>query len=122
MNYYTDVLKKYAVFQGRATRKEYWMFILLNSIVVVVLSVGEGAINGSAYLYYIYILAVLFPSTSVMVRRLHDTNHSGWWFFINLVPFIGGIIFIVFLVTNSQAVDNQYGSNPKAGAIGQNTI
>ncbi len=122
MNYYTDVLKKYAVFAGRATRKEFWMFALFNTIIMVVLAIGELVINNSVYLYLVYILAVFIPGLAVMVRRLHDTNHSGWWFFIQLIPFIGVIIFLVFLATDSQAVDNQYGSNPKAGAIGQVTV
>jgi len=120
MNYYLDVLKKYAVFTGRATRKEYWMFILWNFIVSIVLgiviSIIDSAIKSQALtvISTLYSLAVLIPTLAVFVRRLHDTNHSAWWFFINLIPFVGQIILLVFLVQDTQPIDNKYGTNPKA--------
>ncbi len=120
MNWYLEVLKKYAVFSGRARRKEYWMFALFNLIICIVLGVIE-AIAGIApesdqsVLAGIYSLAVLIPGIAVSVRRLHDTNHSGPWLLIALVPLIGPIILLVFMVQDSQQGDNQYGPNPKAG-------
>lgn len=119
MNYYTDVLKKYATFGGRARRKEYWMFTLWNAIITIVLALALGMISNSTnsqawvMVYYLYALAVFIPCAAVIVRRLHDTNHSGWWFFISLIPLIGTIVLLVFLATDSQPGDNQYGPNPK---------
>lgn len=114
MNYYLNVLKKYAVFNGRARRKEYWMFYLFNFVIAIVLGF-VGSIIGTTIgvLFTIYSLAILIPSIAVMIRRLHDTNHSGWWWFIGLVPIVGVIILFVFLVRDSQPGENQYGPNPK---------
>jgi uncharacterized membrane protein YhaH (DUF805 family) len=115
MNWYITVLKKYAVFNGRARRKEFWMFVLFNLIFSAVLNIIDYVI-GINVLGYIYGLAVLVPSLAVAVRRLHDTNRTGWWIFIGLVPLVGAIILIVFYATDSQPGDNQYGPNPKTGA------
>jgi uncharacterized membrane protein YhaH (DUF805 family) len=114
MNWYLEVLRKYAVFSGRARRMEYWMFVLINAIVGLVLAAIEGLL-GISYnvLGVLYSLAVLIPSLAVAIRRLHDTNRSGWWILINLIPVIGWIIFIVFAVQDSQPGPNQYGPNPK---------
>ncbi|HUW71595.1 MAG TPA: DUF805 domain-containing protein [Candidatus Humimicrobiaceae bacterium] len=113
MSYYLEVLKKYAVFSGRARRKEYWMFILCNSVIGFVIGLLTLFIKALFFLPYLYGLAVLIPSIAVMVRRLHDTNRSGWWWLINFIPIIGGIILIVFLAQGSQPGENQYGPNPK---------
>jgi uncharacterized membrane protein YhaH (DUF805 family) len=118
MNYYLEVLKKYAVFNGRARRKEYWMFYLFNFIIGLVLGiiggiVGATAKSGINILSGLYGLAVLIPFIAVSVRRLHDTSRSGWWLLINLVPFIGPIVFLVFMASDSQPGENQYGPNPK---------
>ena len=123
MNYYTDVLKKYTVFSGRARRKEYWMFVLWNFVISIVLSlvvdVIDGVIKSQALsvISLLYVLAVLLPGLAVFVRRMHDTGRSGWWFFINLIPLVGWIVTLVFLVQDSKPGDNQYGSNPKG--VGQ---
>jgi uncharacterized membrane protein YhaH (DUF805 family) len=119
MNYYTDVLKKYAVFSGRARRKEYWMFALWNLIVIIVLSIvftSMGvAIKNSLLTIVVdlYALAVFLPSLGVFVRRLHDTGRTGWWFFIGFIPLVGAIILLVFTVQDSKPGDNKYGPNPK---------
>ncbi len=110
MNHYFDVLRKYAVFEGRARRREYWMFMLLNTIVSLVLSVIGSFIVG------LYALAVLIPGIAVGVRRLHDTGRSGWWLLIGLVPLVGIIVLLVFLVQDSQLVENRYGPYPKAAS------
>lgn len=117
MNWYLQVLKKYAVFSGRALRKEYWMFCLFNFIITFVLSFVEGLAGGPGVLGSLYGLAVLIPSLAVSVRRLHDTNRSGWWLLISVVPFIGGIVLLIFMVQDSQPDDNRYGPNPKAAAV-----
>jgi len=113
MNWYLDVSKKYAVFKGRARRKEYWMFVLFNLIIALVLGLIERLVGGPGILTNLYSLAVLIPGLAVAVRRLHDTNRSGWWILIGLVPLVGVIILIVFLVQDSRPGDNQYGPNPK---------
>jgi uncharacterized membrane protein YhaH (DUF805 family) len=113
MNWYLDVLKKYAVFTGRARRKEYWMFALFNVIIAIALGIIEGIVGGPGVLGGLYGLAVLIPSIAVGVRRLHDTGRSGWWILIGLVPVIGFIVLIVFFATDGQPGTNQYGPNPK---------
>ncbi|MFJ5532914.1 DUF805 domain-containing protein [Streptomyces sp. NPDC093261] len=112
MNWYVDVLKKYAVFNGRARRQEYWMFVLFNVIISVVLAIVDFALNTSI-LGLLYTLAVLLPALGVAVRRLHDTGKSGWWLLIGLIPLVGGIILIVFFATEGTPEPNQYGTNPK---------
>lgn len=107
MNWYLEVLKKYAVFSGRARRKEYWMFLLINLIITVVLSFI------SDYLYYLYTLAVFIPGLAVSVRRLHDIGKSGWWVFIGLIPLAGWLWYMVLMAMNGQSGENQYGPNPK---------
>ena len=119
MNWYLEVLKKYAVFSGRARRKEYWMFTLFSFIISCVLVFVEGlaASQGVVTLFVVtglYSLAVMIPSMAVSFRRLHDTNRSGWWVLIALIPLIGNIVLLVFTVQDSQPNENQYGSNPKA--------
>ena len=72
-----------------------------------------------SFIYYIYVGAILIPSIAVAVRRLHDTNRSGWWYFISIIPIIGTIILIVFLVQDSQPGENKYGPNPKELGMGE---
>ncbi len=118
MNWYLGVLKKYAVFNGRARRKEYWMFFLLNLIIAFVLGFIEGFTgiapeSNQSILVNLYSLVVLIPGIAVSVRRLHDTDRSGWWLLIALVPLIGAIVLLVFMVQDSKPGHNQYGVNPK---------
>ena len=113
MNWYVEVLKKYVVFEGRARRKEYWYFVLISVIISIILRLIDTAI-GINVLATIYGLAVLLPSLGVAVRRLHDTGRSGWWIFINLIPLVGFIIWLVFMFTDSQVGENKYGPSPKA--------
>lgn len=122
MNWYLEVLKKYAVFSGRARRKEFWYFFLFSSIISFVLVVIDSIIGsfsaeaGIGLLSGIYILAILIPYTAVSVRRLHDTDHSGWWVLIGLIPLIGAIMLLIFMAQDSNAGQNQYGANPKEPA------
>jgi uncharacterized membrane protein YhaH (DUF805 family) len=113
VNWYLAVLKNYAGFSGRARRTEYWMFFLINFIIIVALELIGMAVKVITILAGIYGLAVLIPSLAVGVRRLHDTGRSGWWLLIGIIPVIGTIILIVFLATDGQPGDNQYGPNPK---------
>jgi len=123
MNWYFEVLKKYARFNGRARRKEYWYFFLFNiiaSIILAVVDVGTGSFNeevGLGFLSGIYTLAVLIPGIAVLIRRLHDTNRSGWWFLIALIPIIGPIVLLVFTVQAGTSGENQYGSDPKLNEL-----
>lgn len=112
MQYFLKAMSHFADFTGRATRTEYWMFVLFNIIIAFVLGI-IGGILGTAILSGLFSLAVLIPSFSVAARRLHDTGRTGWWQLIALIPLIGLIILIVFLVQDSHD-DNQYGPNPKA--------
>lgn len=122
MNWYLQVLKKYAVFSGRARRAEYWMYTLFNIIISVALGILDlvlGTYNpeaGIGLLGGVYALAVLVPSLAVSIRRLHDTNHSGWWLLIGIIPIIGAIVLIVFMVREGTRGSNQYGHDPKDGA------
>jgi uncharacterized membrane protein YhaH (DUF805 family) len=113
LNWYLAVLKNYAGFDGRARRTEYWMFFLINIIIVIVLNVIGMAVKAGAFVGDIYGLALLIPSLAVGVRRLHDSGRSGWWLLIGLIPLIGTIILIVFLATEGQEGDNPYGPDPK---------
>lgn len=111
MNWYLAVLKNYTGFSGRANRQEYWMFFLFNAIFATVLYVLGIAI-GTEIPYYLYVLAVLLPGLAAASRRLHDTGRSAGWIFIALIPFIGGIILLVFLATAGNTGPNVYGPDP----------
>ena len=118
MKYFIYCLKNYFKFSGRATRSEYWYFVLFG----LLLSLAAMLIDFSIETYYIeegigifssiYTLAILIPSLAVTVRRLHDTNRSAWWLLISLIPIIGTIVLIVFYCQDSKE-DNKYGVNPK---------
>jgi len=120
MGWYLEVLKKYAVFVGRARRKEYWYFVLFNFLAGIVLALVDGLTGtldpqtGLGMLGSIYALAVLLPTLAVAVRRLHDTDRSGWWLLIGLIPLVGAIVLIVFMVQDSEPGSNEYGESPKA--------
>lgn len=124
MKWYIKALTKYAVFGGRASRKELWYFVLLNILAYYLLWIVDIAIGWPdsrkegyiGVLGSIFTLLILIPTVAVSVRRLHDTNRSGWWFLLGLIPFIG-VVFLVFMVQNSHSGTNQYGPNPKATAI-----
>ncbi|EPJ0398923.1 DUF805 domain-containing protein [Providencia rettgeri] len=115
----------YANFNGRARRKEYWMFTLINFIIILVLYLiidasidhytGEidGLGNLALVLAVIYCVAIFIPSLAVTVRRLHDIDKSGWWYLISFIPF-GGLIIFVFTCLNGTPGNNRFGPNPKA--------
>lgn len=110
-----SVLSKYATFDGRARRSEYWWFYLVNTIISSVLSGIGKNVTLFSILALIYSLAVLIPGLAVCVRRLHDVGKSGWYIFMALIPIAGPIILIVKLATDSEPGTNAYGENPKEG-------
>ena len=118
MHWYLDVLRKYAVFDGRAGRPEFWWFQLGNVIASIVVGIVGRIVLGSSgvALYYLYSLAVFLPSLAVGIRRLHDTDKSGWWVLIGIIPIVGWIILIVFYATSGTPGPNRFG--PAPGAAG----
>lgn len=116
MDYFLDAMKKYADFSGRATRKDYWMFVLIYFILYIACAIIDAVITMPVFTL-IFSLGTLIPCISVAARRLHDTTRSGWWQLISLIPLIGAIVLIIFLVQDSHD-DNQYGANPKAAIAG----
>ena len=105
---YVNVLKNYVTFTGRANRPEYWYFVLVNFIVAVLIGI-VGVMVHLPVLSDIYSLAVLLPSLAVGARRLHDTDRSGWWLLIGLVPLIGFIVLIVFFVQKGTEKEIRFG-------------
>ena len=110
MDWYIKVIKNYAVFEGRASRQEYWMFFLFNIIIAFCLGIVIGVLQSitktdQSVLGNIYNLAILIPSIAVAIRRMHDTNRSGWW---SIVP----IASLIFLCEAGHPGENKYGRNP----------
>lgn len=124
MEWFLKVVRdNYANFNGRARRKEYWMFFLINMIISMTLyglaiigTLSEIRILSTIGfgLYGLYTLAMLIPSLAVGIRRLHDTGRSGWWLLIGFVPLIGAIVMLIFTVQEGDPCPNEYGEDPKA--------
>ncbi len=128
---YRSMFKKYAQFSGRSRRSEYWYAMLMNTIIIFVFElimlvpITKGIINNhlstgetiftlaGAIIFFLYYLAILIPSLSMTVRRLHDIGKSAWWLLIGFIPYIGSIILFIFSVLDSQPGANKYGPNPK---------
>jgi len=113
-----NVLSNYATFEGRASRSEYWWYTLAWLLIYMILiflgvATGDsGQISGLGLgLLAVFLLGTIVPTISVLVRRLHDVGKSGWWYWISLVPFIGGIWLLVLTVTASDG-PNEYGQGP----------
>ena len=105
-------LGKYATFSGRAQRSEFWWFILAVNLISIGLVIIESVLWGVPVLYMIWMLGTIVPIISAIVRRLHDTNRSGWWYWIALVPIVGPILLIVWAATKGTDGENNYGSDP----------
>ncbi len=118
MNWYLEVLKKYAVFDGRARRKEYWMFVLINMLISIGLGFLDGSYSGSGggMISTLYSFGVMIPSIAVAVRRMHDVGKSGWFI---LIP----IYNLILAVTEGEKGENEYGPDPKnPGRVGNENI
>ena len=134
MYWYLKVLKQYTRFNGRARRKEFWYFSLINFLIWLFLTIFplwlvslvpqpddiSNISNGMALVVLairllpnIYSLGVLLPSFAVNIRRLHDVGKSGWWCLISIIPIIGILIVLYFLVQDSEPGANRFGRNPK---------
>ncbi len=125
MEWYLKVMRdNYANFSGRARRKEYWMFVLVQTIVMIGLMILDSVLGldfelqgislGYGYLYLIGLIVHFIPSLAVLVRRLHDVGKSGWFYFIFLIPIIGVLWLLVLYCTEGQKEDNKWGPDPKA--------
>jgi len=123
-DYYKDALRKYADFSGRASVREYWMFVVGNLIIgfvgglgalILAFIIGLGTdIYGLGVLFYVlvvggYGLYIIIPSVSISVRRLHDQDKSGAFYFLTFIPYIGPIVILVFMCLQGNTGINQYG-------------
>lgn len=120
MEWFLKVMKQYADFNGRARRKEYWMFALFNVIFALIAMLVDNLLGlrfneqiPYGYLYLLYGLATFIPGIAVGVRRLHDVGKSGWWYFIALVPILGGLYLLYLFIQDGTPGSNEYGVNPK---------
>jgi uncharacterized membrane protein YhaH (DUF805 family) len=131
MKWFIHVINNYNVFSGRSRRAEYWYFTLVSTIISLITVVIDKALGTEVhytiatqpglepivmdygYINIVYGLFVFLPSLAVSVRRMHDVGKSGWMLFINLIPILGWIYYIVLLCRDSEPGDNQYGPNPK---------
>ena len=115
MEWYMKALQNYVGFSGRAQRKEYWMFFLGNVIILVGFGIVDAAVGlGAGLISALFSLAIFLPGLAVGFRRLHDVGKSGWWVLISLIPLIGALVLLYFLVLDGDPGDNHYGPNPKA--------
>jgi uncharacterized membrane protein YhaH (DUF805 family) len=128
--------KRYADFSGRSQRKEFWMFILFNLIIILSLFIFIGsqgdaadkandhaAASGPAVeigvaALLIYIVAIIVPSVAVAIRRFHDQGRSGWFFLLSLIPYVGSIVLLIFMVLDGTPGSNRYGPDPKGRTSG----
>lgn len=133
LGYFIEPYRKYADFNGRARRKEYWWFTLFSAIVSAIVafsamlfvafiggasSVPEQRLDDLASdwasgAFILYWLGTWLPALAVTVRRLHDTGRSGWWVLLNLIPYVGATVVLIFCCLDSQPGGNEYGPNPK---------
>jgi uncharacterized membrane protein YhaH (DUF805 family) len=123
MDWYLHVLRSYAEFDGRAHRREYWMFVLFNVLFMIGAGIFDNVlgltIGGARYgvVYTMYGLFVFVPGLAVTVRRLHDSGKSGWMVLIVVIPVVGAIWLLLLLAKQGDSEANQYGPRPKEGAL-----
>ena len=122
-NYYIEGFKRYVDFTSRSSRKQYWYFLLWDTIVSMVIGIvsaivfsGMGTI-WSTPLIWAYDLIIIIPSISLGIRRLHDIGKSGWWMLISIIPLIGAIILIVWAIKAGDPGANAYGPSPLEEAV-----
>ncbi|WP_302028228.1 DUF805 domain-containing protein [Bacteroides caecimuris] len=110
--YFLVMREHYADFGGRARRKEYWMFMLVNMCIISLLCIA-GALSGCPWICMVYGLYVLLPCVAVSVRRLHDRGKSGWLLLVSLIP-VAGVAYLLYLFSlDGQKKLNAWGANPK---------
>lgn len=112
MEWYLKVIRNYAGFTGRARRKEFWMFALVNFLIVILLRIVQDILGVPPLISILYSLFILIPSWALFVRRLHDTGSSGWLSLLALIPLVGLIVVLVFGCLDSDGT-NKYGISPK---------
>lgn len=123
MNWYLTAMRNYANFDGRARRKEYWVFVILNFVFSLIALIFDGVLGLEKFspdfspLYSLYWAATLVPTLSVTVRRLHDTGRSGWYLLIGFIPLIGSLWLLVLTVMDGDRFTNQYGPDPKEAEL-----
>ena len=121
MEWFLKVVRdNYANFDGRARRKEYWMFFLFNIFFSIVANIIDSIIGVPA-LSGILMLALLVPGIAVSIRRMHDIGNSGWMLLIGFVPLIGGIWLIILMAKEGDKGSNEYGEDPKGGVADANS-
>jgi uncharacterized membrane protein YhaH (DUF805 family) len=110
------VLERYAKFDGRAGRAEFWWFVLANFLVYIALAILMQISSIFVVVYFVYGLATIVPSIALAIRRLHDTDKSGWMLLLGLIPFVGFILLLVFYIQEGTSGPNQYGAGPEPAA------
>ena len=119
MNWYFVVLSKYVQFQGRSRRKEFWFFTLINASISMACGMVDTTlqlptvVEGYGILAALYAAFAFIPTVAVTVRRLHDQDRTGWWALIMLIPIVGILVLLYFMLQDSTAGSNRFGSNPK---------
>ncbi len=113
MNWCTLVLSKYAEFNSRARRSEYWYFVLINILISIGIYILDAIIGTFGVLGILFSLAILIPGLAVSVRRLHDTGCSSWNLLLAFIPLIGAVILLIFFFQDSTSGENEYGRSPK---------
>lgn len=106
---------KFATFEGRAARSEYWFFTLFLILASTVVAILDAA-TGLGVLSAIFTLVTLVPSIAVSVRRLHDTDRSGWWYLLLLVPLVGFVVLLIWFCTKGTTGSNRFGDDPLGGS------
>jgi uncharacterized membrane protein YhaH (DUF805 family) len=116
INNYISVLQKYAQFTGRASREEYWSFVLVNFLIAFSLGILQGVLEPLAEIFSLlsslYALVTLIPSFAVGVRRMHDIGKSGWSLLLGFIPLVGWVIMLMFLIRKGDEGENEYGPSP----------
>lgn len=113
-----SVFTQYVGFKGRARRSEFWWFYLFSALVYLVASIFDAMLGiDSGILGLIALLALALPGVAVAVRRLHDTDHSGWLYLLSLVPIIGSVILLIFFAKDGTSGLNRFGPSPKDGPL-----
>ena len=112
--YFVDYLKNnYTNFEGRVTRRQYWMFVLYNVLVSFVIGFIGGLIPVLSFLSLLYVIAIIVPSVGLGIRRLHDLNLSGWFYLLVIIPFVGSLALLFLFCVPGDAGDNKFGPAAK---------